>query len=90
MLNCKNKIAARSKRDRKPLSRLIDEISETKKGEVPQKKAQKSKDNIYYDADIVKFDLEGKKVLIHFTGYSKEHDEWKAIDNSADFPLAKV
>ena len=79
----------RSSRARRPVARLIDEV--ISKDDIEDPPDIKSKvDKRFYEVEIVQIDPARKKMRLHLKGYSKNHDEWRDIENNEDFPIVKL
>ena len=42
-----------------------------------------------YEIEIKEIDAASKRIKVHYTGYEEEFDEWKAITEDEEFPIAK-
>ena len=79
--------------DKKPVLRLIDELSGQQDLEVPVPCKKPKKDNKFYDVTIQEVDAINKKVKVHFIGWPEKYDEWQSYDEnheSGNFPVVKL
>eukprot|EP00112_Aurelia_sp_Birch-Aquarium-sp1_P026798 Seg9737.1 transcript_id=Seg9737.1/GoldUCD/mRNA.D3Y31 product="hypothetical protein" protein_id=Seg9737.1/GoldUCD/D3Y31 len=82
-----------SKRDKKPVLRLIDELSGQQDLEEPVPCKQPKKDKKFYDVEIKEIDAVNKKVKVHFIGWPDKCDEWQSYNEnheSGEFPVVKL
>ena len=84
----------KSSRERKPVLRLIDEVSSSRKLlqndldllaiEADEAKSRKRRYNKFYEVEIAEVDKENRKMKLHFKGYSHRYDEWRDYPDVAD------
>ena len=77
-------MAARAKRESTAPKRYVDEVL----SEMPPLKMKKAKtDRKLYPVAVTDVDKIGKRMKIHYVGYSERYDEWRSYDTEDSNPL---
>lgn len=50
---------------------------------------KRQKDNYFYEIELKEVDKEGKRVKIHFNGFSVKFDKWRPYDGK-NFPIVRL
>lgn len=86
----KTNMAARVKREIKAPKRLINEMKPLKAvADIKGRTAKRHMDNHLYEIEVKEVDEEGKRVKIHFIGFSDGFDEWRPYVGN-NFPIVRL